>query len=243
MVVLQDKAVVVVGHLNNRLFISIIVPVLNESQGIESFLEKLEWVRLLGHEVIVADGGSQDETIEKAKPFCDKLIVSTPGRARQMNAGASKASGNLLLFLHADTVLPKNFITELAAFMSSTQCWGRFDVRLSGRHPMLRVVERMMNWRSRLTGIATGDQAIFIKAAVFHQLNGFPDQPLMEDVEMSKRLKKIGRPFCISSPLTTSSRRWDTHGVWRTIWLMWKLRYQYNKGVSAREIHRQYYPK
>ena len=240
MVARQVRAAVAVEHLNKPLLLSIVVPVLNESHGIESFLKTLIWVREFGHEVIVVDGGSKDTTVERAMPLCDKLIESLPGRARQMNAGADNSSGNLLLFLHSDSLLSTDFLDALKVFLSSSKVWGRFDVRLSGTHPMLRVVERVMNWRSRLTGIATGDQAIFIKQGVYQGVGGFPDQPLMEDVEISKRLKRLSDPFCINSPLVTSSRRWDEKGVWRTIWLMWCLRYQYHKGVSAEEIYRQY---
>lgn len=208
--------------------LSIIVPVLNEAAGIAAILIALQSLRVAGHEIIVADGGSADDTIAIATPFCDRIICAARGRAAQMNAGAREATGDILLFLHADTRLPpdaaKLIVDGLAA---SRKIWGRFDVRLEGQSRMFRTIACMMNLRSRLTGIATGDQAIFVRAAEFHAVAGFPDQRLMEDIAFSASMKKRGAPLCLAARVTTSGRRWETDGVWRTIWLMWRLRLAY----------------
>ena len=219
--------------------VSIIVPIFNEGEGIKAFLQPLQAYRAVGHQVIVVDGGSRDESVALATPLADKVFLSPPGRALQMNAGVEVADGELLLFLHADTVLPENALLLLSRAIAEYD-WGRFDVRLSGSHRLLRVIEWMMNWRSRLTGVATGDQAIFIRRELFIAVGGFPSQPLMEDVAMSKLLRKHGRPACIDTPLMTSSRRWEQRGVVRTILLMWRLRLLYWLGVDATKLARMY---
>ena len=169
------------------------------------------------------------------------VLRTARGRAKQMNVGASQSSGDVLLFLHADTRLPQGAARHIElALANKKSCWGRFDVCITGRHYMLRVISRLMNWRSRLTGIATGDQAIFVRRAVFEHLRGFPDQPLMEDVELSKRLLAFSRPACIAHCVTTSGRRWEARGVWRTILLMWRLRWAYWRGTDAGELARLY---
>ncbi|HEY3326400.1 MAG TPA: TIGR04283 family arsenosugar biosynthesis glycosyltransferase [Novimethylophilus sp.] len=222
--------------------VSVIMPALNEAEAIVNTLAALQPLRATGHAVIVVDGGSTDDTILRARPLADTIIASPRGRSRQMNAGAACATGDILLFLHADTCLPDDAVhAVLDGLASSGKAWGRFDVRLSGRHPLLRVVERMMNRRSRLTGIATGDQAIFVHREAFRAVGGFPEIPLMEDIALSRTLKKrFGTPLCLSTPVATSSRRWEEHGILRTILLMWKLRLAYFMGASPERLARQY---
>jgi rSAM/selenodomain-associated transferase 2 len=197
--------------------------------------------RALGHEVIVADGGSRDATCEIARALCESVVQAPRGRASQMNAGARQACGEILLFLHADTQLPGNAQDAIQKALSRKNCvWGRFDVRIAGRSRLLPVVARMMNWRSRLSGIATGDQAMFMRRDVFEQIGGFPDQPIMEDLAMSARLLKFGAPACLMGPAITSGRRWDRHGALRTIFLMWRLRAAYFFGADPRALARRY---
>jgi len=221
--------------------ISVVVPALNEARGIRDTLRALVPLRQCGHEVIVVDGGSVDATRELAVLLADRVIVSPRGRARQMNVGAAEARGDILWFLHADTV-PESDAGEtiLAAFAASGRDWGRFDVRLAGGQRLLRLVEALMNLRSHLTGIATGDQGIFMRRALFEAVGGFPDIPLMEDVALCRRLKRHGRPACTRRALTTSSRRWEEAGVIRTIALMWWLRLAYFFGADPRRLARWY---
>jgi rSAM/selenodomain-associated transferase 2 len=217
--------------------ISIVIPALDEADRIGTTLAALQEPRRAGHEVILVDGGSSDGTPDVATGLVDRVVQGARGRARQLNAGARVASGDVLLFLHADTVLPAAAIPALGAELASSgRDWGRFDVRLSGRHPMLRVVERMMNLRSRVTGIATGDQAIFVKRAAFDRVGGYPEIALMEDVALSRALKRIGRPLCLRVRATTSSRRWEEGGVVRTILLMWRLRLAYWLGADPERL-------
>lgn len=216
--------------------LSIVIPVLNEATHIVGTLAHLKELRALGCEVIVVDGGSTDNTVKLVEPLVDKLIKSLPGRATQMNSGAQQAEGDVLLFLHADTVLPNNACDEIVNAIHRGFVWGRFDVRLSGRLRMLRVVENMMNFRSRWTGVATGDQAVFVKRSVFDMCGGFPCIPLMEDVALSKILRRVGKPYNSSLRALTSSRRWEENGVWRTIVLMWCLRLAYFFGVKPEKL-------
>ncbi|GAB6044043.1 TIGR04283 family arsenosugar biosynthesis glycosyltransferase [Endothiovibrio diazotrophicus] len=221
--------------------ISIVVPALNEAAGIGAALAALAPLRAAGHEVIVVDGGSEDGTGALAAPLADRVVVAPAGRAVQMNAGAALAGGEVLLFLHADTRLPEAADRRvLEGLARSGRDWGRFDVRLSGAHPLLRVVERAMNLRSRLSAVATGDQAIFVRRTLFERLGGFAEIPLMEDIELSKRLRGIGRPLCIDEPLTTSSRRWEAGGVVRTILMMWHLRLAYALGADPADLAKRY---
>jgi rSAM/selenodomain-associated transferase 2 len=214
---------------------------LNEAEAIGGTLAALQPLRARGCEVIVADGGSADETVSLARPLADAVVLSEPGRARQQNAGAAAANGDVLLFLHADTRLPMHADLLIADGLRSTgRVWGRFDVRLTGRHPMLRVIERMMGLRSRLSGIATGDQAIFARRDWFHAAGGFPEVPLMEDVALSKALKRLGPPLCLRETVTTSSRRWERRGVWRTMVLMWRLRLDYWLGADPARLADRY---
>ncbi len=223
--------------------ISFIIPALNEQQSIVRTLRPLrDYADQLQGEIILADGGSEDDTISLATPFCDKQLQGGPGRALQMNQAAAQAQGDWLLFLHADSQLPTDFVALWQRqVIAEGRGWGRFDVALSGNHRLLRLVERMMNLRSRLTSIATGDQAIFVRRALFEELGGFASIPLMEDVELSKRLKRTGRPLCLTSKLVTSSRHWEQRGVTRTILLMWKLRLLFFIGVSPERLVSQYY--
>jgi rSAM/selenodomain-associated transferase 2 len=213
--------------------LSVVVPALNEARGIRAALEALAPLRSRGHEVIVVDGGSSDRTVELAAGLCDRVLRAPRGRAAQMNAGARVATGDVLVFLHADTRLPP----RADQLMPISSLWGRFDVEIEGRHPLLKVVACAMNLRSRLTGIATGDQAIFVRREAFP---GFPEIPLMEDVALSKQLKRCGAPACLRERVVTSGRRWESRGVLRTIVLMWRLRLLYFLGVSPERLARRY---
>lgn len=220
--------------------LSIVMPVLDEGERIGAAIDALAPLVARGAELIVVDGGSRDGTADRARA-CGAVVLEAPrSRAAQMNAGAASARGRSLLFLHADTRLPDG-ADGLIAQALRTHAWGRFDVRIDGRHPMLRMVAAMMNLRSRLTGIATGDQAMFVTRAAFEQAGRFPQQPLMEDIELSARLRRVGRPACLAARATTSGRRWERDGAWRTILLMWRLRFAYWRGAPPAELHRRYY--
>jgi rSAM/selenodomain-associated transferase 2 len=221
--------------------LSIIMPVLNEGDGIAASLDALADLRTLGTELIVVDGGSRDATVEQAQLRADQVILAPRGRALQMNAGAEKASGDVLLFLHADTRLPaKADRVVLNGLDRSRRAWGRFEVKIDGRSPLLPVVAWLMGLRSRLTGIATGDQAIFVRREAFQAVGGFPAIALMEDIAMCKRLKRLGRPLCLRACVTTSGRRWEKNGVLSTILLMWRLRFAYFFGADPKKLARQY---
>lgn len=221
--------------------LSIIVPMLNEVEQLPGLFAHLLPYQRAGCEIIFVDGGSVDGSAMLSEVAGFIALRTARGRANQMNAGASQASGEVLLFLHADTRLPQDATRHIEQALANKKlCWGRFDVCITGRPFMLCVVSRLMNWRSRLTGIATGDQTIFVRRAVFEHLRGFPDQPLMEDVELSKRLLAFSRPACIAHCVTTSGRRWEARGVWRTILLMWRLRWAYWRGTDAGELVRLY---
>ena len=221
--------------------LSIIIPVLNEAQTIAGTLRALAPFRQRGVEVIVVDGGSIDKTTTLAKPLADRIILAPRGRAAQMNAGAGAASGYILLFLHADTRLPPDADTLILYGPGREQSvWGRFDVEIDGQHRLLPIVARLMNARSRSTGIATGDQAIFVTREAFAKVGGFPDLPLMEDIVLSKKLKAISDPLCLEGRVITSGRRWDEHGLWTTIWTMWKLRLLFYFGADPADLAREY---
>ena len=220
--------------------LSIVMPALDEAAGIEATLQALQPLRARGVELVLADGGSADGTLARAVPWVDAAVESPRGRAVQMNAGAARARAKLLLFVHADTRLPPLADAQVLQAVASGACWGRFDVRIEGRPWMLRVVAALMNLRSRASGIATGDQAIFVTRAAFEQVGGFPLQPLMEDIEISRRLKRLGRPACLRAKVCTSGRRWEQRGVWRTIFLMWRLRWRYWRGEPAARLAQAY---
>ncbi|MEN8259200.1 MAG: TIGR04283 family arsenosugar biosynthesis glycosyltransferase [Pseudomonadota bacterium] len=217
--------------------LSIIIPALNEAEAIAATLTPLQMLRRERCEVIVCDGGSDDDTPAIASPLADAVIECPRGRARQMNAGAARAAGKTLLFLHADTLLPPNAPRQIEDGLAQRHArWGRFDVRLSGPHPLLRVVEYMMNLRSRLTGIATGDQGIFVRRRDFFAVGGYPEIPLMEDIALSNRLSRFGRPLCLKEKVATSSRRWDNQGIVTTILLMWWVRLLYFFGIDTARL-------
>lgn len=221
--------------------LSIVIPALDEATQISAVLERLQAMRGRGTEVIVVNGGSRDATQAIAAPLADQVVTAPRGRARQMNDGAAMASGDVLLFLHADTLLPSDTDQRVrAGLQTGEHVWGRFDVRIGGDARMLRVVAAMMNLRTRLTGIASGDQAMFVTRAAFDAVGGFPEQPLMEDIELSRRLLARSRPLCLAGPALTSGRRWETRGVWRTIFLMWRLRWLYARGESPAHLAERY---
>jgi rSAM/selenodomain-associated transferase 2 len=219
---------------------SIIVPVLNEAAGLAELAAHLAPFSQAGAQVLLVDGGSDDSTPELAQHAGFQVIRSERGRAQQMNAGAAHAQGNTLVFLHADTRLPKDALALISKGLMETHGWGRFDVHIAGRPAMLRVVAGMMNWRSRFTGIATGDQAMFMTREAFEAVGGFPVQPLMEDIEMSRRLRALSSPVCLRERVVTSGRRWETRGVWTTIVLMWRLRWAYWRGVAPAVLAQAY---
>lgn len=215
------------------------MPVLDEAGGLDQQLSDLKHSDI--DEIVIVDGGSRDNTRSIARRWEVMIISSPPGRARQMNQGAALVNADCLLFLHADTRLPRDATKVIREAFAAGRCWGRFDVRIEGRHPLLPIIATAMNWRSRLTGIATGDQAIFMSREAFIGAGGFPEQPLMEDIEMSRRLKKRSAPACLTSRVTTSGRRWEKHGVWRTMVLMWRLRYRYWRGESPESLAQAYH--
>ncbi|GMQ88969.1 MAG: TIGR04283 family arsenosugar biosynthesis glycosyltransferase [Gammaproteobacteria bacterium] len=256
--------------------LSIIIPVLDEAECIVALLQQLQPLRARGHEVILVDGGSKDETVALAESLVDQLLIAPAGRARQMNAGADAANGQMLWFVHADSGVPdKAEELIIKATLINPSCrrinpscrrinpscrrrpasrslktvdpgirrdddWGRFNIRLSGDSMLLRIVEQLMNLRSRITGIATGDQCIFVSRALFERVGGYADLPLMEDIDLSKRLKREQRPVCVQHTVTTSSRRWEQKGIVRTIVLMWYLRLAWFLGVPAARLATRY---
>lgn len=221
--------------------LSIIIPVLNEAARLPALFDRLRPLHRRGVEILVADGGSDDGSTVLADVYGFRVIRSARGRAVQMNAAAARAGGDVLLFLHADTLLPDNapLLIE-TALRPPARCWGRFDVRISGAPWMLPVVAFFINLRSRLTGIATGDQAVFVRRAVFEAVGGFPVQPLMEDIALTSRLRGLSRPACLRPPAVTSGRRWERYGVWRTILLMWRLRWAYWRGADPARLAQEY---
>ena len=220
--------------------LTIVVPVLNEAATLAARLAALAPLRERGAELLVVDGGSDDDTLAIAETHTQRALVAPRGRASQLNAGACAARGEVLLLLHADTRLPQDADLLLAQALASGHHWGRFDVRIEGHHPLLPVVAAFMNLRSRLSGIATGDQAMFVRRDTFLSLGGFAPMPLMEDIDLSQRLKRIGPPACLRERVTTSGRRWDENGFWRTVALMWRLRAAFWRGADVHALARRY---
>ena len=221
--------------------LSIIVPALNESASISATLATFAPMRVAGDEIIVVDGGSNDGTPELAAPGADRVLTAPPGRACQMNAGAAAATGEVLWFMHADSRVDPAARADLErAFVADGRTWARFGVRLSGRRPLFRVVAALMNARSCLTGIATGDQGIAVTRSAFEAVGGYPELPLMEDVALSLALRARARPACLPVRITTSSRRWESHGAWRTIWHMWSLRLAFWRGTDPAVLAGRY---
>ena len=221
--------------------LSVVMPALNEAAGMAAALQALAPLAARGAQLLVADGGSVDDTVSLAQAGGAQVIDAPRGRALQMNAGAQQSCGDILLFLHADTRLPLDADRLIAqAIANGPQVWGRFDVRIEGKPRTLRVIAAFMNRRSRWTGIATGDQALFMTRAAFDAVGGFPAQPLMEDIEISKRLLKLSRPACLRARVVTSGRRWETRGVWRTVLLMWRLRLAYWRGATPERLAERY---
>jgi rSAM/selenodomain-associated transferase 2 len=214
---------------------SIIIPTLNEEKTIEPCLSALQPLRN-NCEIIIVDGGSIDNTRVIAGTLADKVVSSDKGRARQMNNGARYASGNVLIFLHADTSLPENALQLIQQKLNSSRKWGRFDIQLSGKHFMLKVIAQMMNWRSRLTGIATGDQVIFVTRLAFEKAGQYPEINLMEDIAICKTLKKISPPICLKAKVISSGRRWERYGIYKTILLMWNIRLRYFFGADPQTL-------
>ena len=221
--------------------LSIIIPALDEAEHIVATLDSLQPLRRRGVEIIVADGGSSDNTANLARERADQVLTVPAGRARQMNAGAAAARGEILCFVHVDSRMPEGADGLIVDGLSrSRRSWGRFDVSIAGTQPMLRVIAQLMNWRSRLTGIATGDQGLFLTRSLFEAAGRFPEIALMEDIALTRQLKRYSPPLCIAHRLTTSGRRWEKHGVWRTMLLMWRLRLAYFFGADPDRLARQY---
>ena len=230
-----------VSYVEARLKVSIIVPALNEAEGIAAVLAGLVPLRNRGHEVIVVDGGSSDNTAALSRAAVDRVVSAPRGRASQMNAGAALARGEVLLFLHADTRLPENADARiLQGLAASGRAWGRFDVRIEGESRLLPVIALFMNLRSRASGIATGDQAIFVRSDAFRRVGGFPPIELMEDIALSRSLKRLSRPLCIADKAVTSGRRWERRGVLRTVLLMGWLRLRFFFGSAPANLARLY---
>lgn len=224
-------------------WLSVIIPAMNEEDRIGSLLDIMQHWRSQGVELIVVDGGSHDQTVAIARRRADHCIVTAPGRAGQQNAGAALARGDLLWFVHADTGLQGDEWRTLQSLHQSVAVpfWGRFDVSMNSPDRRLGLIATMMNLRSRFTGIMTGDQGIFVSRILFTSIGGFPQQPLMEDVEISRRLGRIAAPICLRDSIVVDSRRWQKRGIWRTVLQMWRLRLRYFLGADPVILHREYY--
>jgi len=228
--------------------VSIVIPVFNESKGLNNLFLSLEPLIKDVYELIFVDGGSVDDTSDLISSYLishknAQLLHSGKGRAQQMNAGAFKAEGDILVFLHADTVLPSSALERLSEFYSGKAKWGRFNVRFDNKSWPFRIIAWFINHRSRLSGIATGDQVIFLSKKIFKEIGGYASQPLMEDIDLSVKLKKLSMPFCIADPVITSARKWEQGGVLKTIFLMWRLRAAYALGARPEDLVGQYYKK
>jgi rSAM/selenodomain-associated transferase 2 len=219
--------------------ISVVVPMLNEERTIAATL--LALTQLKPHELILVDGGSSDGTPTICRQFNVEVLTAPRGRAAQMNYGARRATGNVLLFLHADTRLPPTAFDDIRDALGDPRfVGGRFDIQLDGDHWMLRVIGAMISLRSRLSKVGTGDQGIFVRREVFQRMGGFPEIPLMEDIALCRALKRLGEVACLRSKVITSARRWESDGVWRTIFRMWMLKSLYLMGVSPVRLKKFY---
>ena len=219
-----------------------IIPTLNEISRVSQLVSQLQTIAAQGHEVLVVDGGSQDGTDAALRQHGFTVYNSPPGRAKQMNVGARNTSNDILVFLHADTILPEAAVKKIL-HACCKQDWGRFDVSFNEKGVIFKLIATMMNFRSCISGIVTGDQCLFVKRELFNRVGGYPDIPLMEDIALSKKLKKFGFPVCLHDRVITSARRWKQNGVLNTILLMWYLRFAYAVGVSPYKLHRFYYGK
>lgn len=220
--------------------LSIIVPTLDEGAVIEELLGALQPLRALGHEIILSDGGSSDDTCARAAGLVDNVVCGSAGRAAQMNRGAATAVGDVLWFVHADTRFVLPVVDTLADMLSGTAQWGFHMIRLDARPKVFRVIEWLINRRSSFSRVGTGDQGLFVRRDLFEQVAGFAVIPLMEDVDLSKRLRKRHDPQVMKSPLLSSARRWQQHGIARTVLLMWRLRLAYFLGVSPQRLAAHY---
>ena len=222
--------------------ISIIVPVLDDVSALRQLLDDLDAIPSFDAERIVVDGGSTDGSMELAQRRVDVALRAPTGRARQLAAGVARAHGEWLWMLHADSRVDASAWDALRrAVESDAAAWGRFDVHLTGSHAAFRIIETLMNVRSRWSSICTGDQGIFVRRDLLELIDGIPNQPLMEDIELTKRLRRYARPICIDSPLGVSPRRWQQRGIAATVLLMWRLRLQYFCGVAPETLVQQYY--
>lgn len=219
--------------------ISIIMPTLNEQFVIETSLIALQKFRSQA-ELILVDGGSKDNTLKLARPFVDRIIQTSAGRAIQMNAGAKIAQGEIYVFLHADTYLPENALTEIIHGINTGKTWGRFEIQLLGKSAWLQVISYCMNLRSRVTSIATGDQVIFVRRDVFVQIGAYPELELMEDIVLCKQLKSLSKPLCLRAKVQSSARRWEQFGLLKVILLMWSLRLRFWFGASTKTLANLY---
>ncbi|HEY7556518.1 MAG TPA: TIGR04283 family arsenosugar biosynthesis glycosyltransferase [Candidatus Binatia bacterium] len=219
--------------------VSVVVPVLNEERTIARTLAAL--LPMKPDELFVVDGGSSDGTWETCRSLGVEILTAPRGRAAQMNYGAGQATGDVLLFLHADTRLPPTAFSDMRDALGDPRCvGGRFDVQLDSDHWMLRVIGAMISLRSRLSKVGTGDQGIFVRREVFQRMGGFPEIPLMEDIAFCRALKRLGAVACLKSKVITSARRWELNGVWRSIFRMWTLKSLYLLGVSPHRLKRFY---
>ena len=231
------RAVVAAEPSTTDNLISIIIPVLNDADALKKLLPDLQNDRLLGHEVLIVDGGSVDGSVTYASALADRVLMTGTGRGRQMNLGAEQAQHSILLFLHADSKLPKNALANISKILEEpARHWGRFDVILDANGIMYRVIASMMNLRSRITGVATGDQGIFVRRLSFHEAGSFDSIPIMEDIALSKALRKQSRPACLSAKIITSARRWQQQGTMKTILQMWFLRFAYFIGIKPDKL-------
>ncbi len=219
----------------------VVVPTLNEAPRIEALLAQLQAARAAGAQVVVVDGGSEDGTRSIALPLADSVLTSAPGRGAQIAAGIAAADHPYLWLLHADSRIAGGHAAAVVRALDSGAVWGRFDIRIDGASPLLRLVGVMMNLRTRATGIVTGDHGLFCRRAALDRAGGYPPQPLMEDIEVSRRLRALGWPLAIGPLLGTSARRWENRGVLRTIFSMWRFRLRYFLGTPPEVLAREYY--